>query len=151
MALLGVDLSGLKEQEGFSVLPPGEYDVQVEDSKEDLGPKGRYIQMTFQVIGHPGKVWETFSVNSEFAMSRMKTLAKCAGHPNPSGMRDTAELHGKMVRVKLKIEHDETGKYDDKNRISAFLAPKNGAVGATPCAPIAPAAPAQAPKMPWEK
>jgi len=120
MALLNAELSSYEAQEGFDLLPPGWYDAEIVDSEIKEGAKGNYINWTFQIIGKPNKVWEIQTLGHEVGLKKLKTLAVCAGHPNPNFISDTEELHGKKCKVRLKIEKDETGKYEDKNRISAF-------------------------------
>jgi hypothetical protein len=59
-------------------------------------------------------------------------------------MADTEEIHGKHFLARLKIEVDESGQYDPKNRVSAFKALQSASnpVAAT-IAPSGAAAPEQ--------
>lgn len=124
MAILNAQLDDVQVQEGFDILPPGDYMVQIVDSAIKEGGKGAYIQWTFQVIGKPNKLWDVMSLNNPISRSRLKTMAMCCGHPNPDFLRDTEDLHGKECMVHLKVEKDETGQYADKNRITSFKPPK---------------------------
>jgi hypothetical protein len=79
-------------------------------------------------------------------------MAIACGHKNPNFIADTEELHGLQCMVKLKIETDETGKYEPKNAISAFKPIEGVAAGpALVATPEAKAAPAPKAKMPWER
>ena len=120
MSQINTNLTNYDVQEGFDPLSPGWYDVRVIDSQIKEGPKGDYILWTFEVIGKPNRIWDNMSLVYEVAMSRLKTLAKCCGHPNPNYIADTEELHGKLCRVRLKVEKDDTGQYEPKNKITAF-------------------------------
>ena len=118
MTQVNQDLSNYSEQIGFDCLPAGWYEATVIDSEIKEGPKGPYINWTFEIIGHPNRVWDVMSLSSDVSLQRLKTLAKCAGHSNPNYIADTEELHGLSCMVRLKIERSE--EYDDKNRITAF-------------------------------
>jgi hypothetical protein len=100
-------------------------------------------------VGHPNRVWDIMSLGNEVSMKRLKALAVCAGHPNPNFIADTEELHGKELMVRLKIEKDKDGQYEDKNKVSAFK-PLGAGTDIPPAAQPA-ADPAQKPVMPWEK
>ncbi len=120
MAVLNANLDNYTEQEAFEVLPAGWYEAEVVDSEIKEGSAGPYINWTFAIIGKPNKIWDVMSLGNDISMKRLKTLAVCAGHPNPNFISDTEELHGKRCKVRLKIETDDSGKYDPKNKISAF-------------------------------
>jgi len=156
MANLGIDLTGIEAQEGFDLLPPGDYHARVANSEIKEGAKGPYIQWEFEIVGKPNRVWDIMSLSNKISLQRLKTLATVAGHPNPNNLQDTEELHGLECIVKLKIEHDKTGMYDDKNRISSFKPLKNKSVmpANVPPAHVAASADAAQPvatgKMPWE-
>jgi hypothetical protein len=154
MAGINANLAGYEVQEGFSLLPPGEYDLQVVDSDAEDKGKGTVVKLVFEVIGKPGRLWDYFNLTNEVSCRRLKTLATYAGHRNPNHINDTEELHGLQVRAKIKIEKDDTGQYPDKNKISAYLPPATGQA-TTPTMPTAPGATAtqsvSKAKMPWEK
>ncbi len=145
MAQLDKDLTDYEESSDFELLPPGWYEARVADSEIKEGPKGDYINWTFEIIGHPAMVWDIMSLGNDISMRRLKSLAVCAGHSNPNYIADTEELHGKELLVKLKIEKDKTGEYADKNRISAF---KPMADNKPPKPVVKPDTKDQ--KMPWE-
>ena len=157
MAELNVNLSNYDAREGFDPLPPGWYEAEIIDSEIRHGAKGAYINWTFAVVGKPNRIWDVMSLGNEISLQRLKTLATCCGHPNPNYISDTEELHGLKCQIRLKIEHDDTGQYEPKNKVTAFK-PTNGKQQPSsptvinppnPSAP-APAEPAQKPKMPWD-
>lgn len=153
MAQLNANLTGYESQEGFDCLPPGWYPATVIDSEIKEGSKGPYINWTWGIDGKPNKVWDIMSIGNEISMQRLKTMATCCGHKNPNYIADTEELHGMKCLIRLKVESDPSGKYDDKNKISAFKAVNgngkkaveqvNGAKNSEP-------AKSDNPKMPWE-
>jgi hypothetical protein len=123
MAELNIGLSNVEAQESLKPLAPGWYEAEITDSELKQGAKGTYIRWTFDIIGHPNKVWEIMSLNPDgeaVGLKKLKTLAVVSGHPDPNFIRDTDEFHGKRCQVRLKIEEDATGAYEPKNKISAF-------------------------------
>jgi hypothetical protein len=154
MAQLNANLTNYESETGFDVLPPGWYHARVIDSEIKHGNKGPYINWTYEIVGRPNRVWDIMSTGNEISMKRLKSLAVCAGHPNPNYIADTEELHGKEFQVRLKIEKDPSGQYDDRNKVIAFK-PLGAGTDNPPAAAAAQAqpaaAPAQKPVMPWEK
>lgn len=154
MSQIDQDLSGYSEQIGFDCLSPGWYSARVIDSEIKEGPKGQYINWTFEITGYPNRVWDVMSLSSEVSKRRLKTLAKCSRHPNPNYIADTDELHGLSCMVRLKIERSE--EYDDKNRITAFKPiedPKEDPDTEADLGGNGPKIPPEVEKqrMPWEK
>ena len=153
MAQLNANLTHYESETGFDVLAPGWYHARVVDSEIKQGDKGPYINWTYEIVGHPNRVWDIMSLGNEVSMKRLKAMAVCAGHPNPNFIADTEELHGKELMVRLKIEKDKNGQYEDKNKVSAFkplAAGKDNPPAAAAAAQPA-AAQTQKPVMPWEK
>lgn len=123
MAELNINLSNTEAQETLKPLPPGWYEAEITDSEIKQGTKGNYIRWTFDIFGHPHKVWEIMSLNNEgeaVGLKKLKTLAVVSGHPDPNFIRDTDEFHGRKCQVRLKIEEDATGAYEPKNKITAY-------------------------------
>ena len=110
MAILNANLSSYQTQEGSVIIPPGEYQVRVIDSKISTAKTGsQLLQVTFEIQGptHRGmKLFDNFVLGHDVAMSRLKTLAHVSGHPSPDYIRETEELHGLQLIVKVKIEED---------------------------------------------
>lgn len=159
MAQLNKDLSGYDIQVGFAVRPPGWYPAKIVDSKIGQSSKAPYIQFEFEIEdGKPGRVWEIMSLASTktkngstveaITMSKLKTLATCAGHRNPNFIADTEELHGLRCMVKLKIEKNDT--YGDQNKISAYQALEKQTFKTTASTDPGPYNKPAAEKMPWE-
>lgn len=125
MVQLNMDLSNTTSDDGFDVLPPNWYEAEIANSEMKQGQKGEYVQWEFDILGKPGKVWDIMSFSEKaypITQGKIKKMAECCGHHNPNFVADTEELHGKRLQVRLKIEHDKTGQYDDKNKVTAFKA-----------------------------
>jgi hypothetical protein len=160
MAYLGQSLEGYQEQDEFTPIPPGEYEVQIVDSDVTLAKSSgnKMAVFTFSVIGptHQNrKLFDRFVIGNDVAMSRLKTMAKVAGHKNPNFIKDTEELHGGKLRVRVKIEEARDG-YDAKNVIQSFK-PLNGLTSPVQESPAPPQSQPQAEKpktqqkFPWDK
>lgn len=128
MAELNINLSNTEAQETLKPLPPGWYEAEITDSEIKQGAKGNYIRWTFDIVGHPQKVWEIMSLNPDgeaVGLKKLKTLAVVSGHPDPNYIRDTEDFHGRTCQVRLKIEEDATGAYEPKNKITAYKPSNN--------------------------
>jgi hypothetical protein len=135
MALLNANLQNVQAQD-FTPIPPGAYKSVIMNSEVAQSKSGNtMLKVAFMVADggpHNGRqVFEQFVLSSPVAMSRLKSLALCAGHPNPDYIRDSEELHGLEVIINVKLEIDKTGQYEPKNKISSFKKPE----GAAPIAP----------------
>jgi hypothetical protein len=144
MAEINVNLSQNEVQEGFELLPPGDYHVRITNSIVKSGNKGQYIQWEFSVIGKPNKIWDIMSLNNSISLNRLKTLATVAGHKNPNYIRDTSELHGLECMIHVKVETDATGQYEPKNKVTSFKAIEKQVIK-----PAIPKQQDQPVQMPW--
>ena len=177
MAIINANLSNVKASGNFEPLPPGEYQVKIVDSAVIATKTGKpmlKVEMTVEDNGAAGfsatligrKIWEQFVLENEIAQSRLKGLASAAGHPHPDMIRDSEELHGLRLAIRVKIENDE--QYGPRNKITTFKpalfqstapasAPQIHPAGHVPPMtapafppPAAAAAPSN-PPMPWSK
>ena len=62
---------------------------------------------------------------------------------------DTAQLHGRPVRAKVKIRKDPSGQYEEQNEVSGFEAGAGAAAPAIQSPVPSPAAAASA--APWKR
>jgi hypothetical protein len=159
MALINQNLTDVKEQQG--VIPAGEYRVSVFSSevKQAKSSGAAMATFAFQLTGNAALngllIWDHFVLNNSVAQSRLKALAVAAGHPNPNFIKDTEELHGRTLLVRVTVTKDDT--YGEQNRITAFKKIKDAssAADATGAAlpPPPPSLAAAAPKgkTPWDK
>lgn len=185
MAIINANLSNVKASGNFEPLPPGEYQVKIVDSDVVTTKSGKpmlKVEMTVEDNGASGfsahligrKIWEQFVLENEIARSRLKGMASAAGHPHPDMIRDSEELHGLRLGIRVKIENDE--QFGPRNKITTFkpIAFQSSPVPAQAAVPpmTAPAVPGQpapttpalpaippaampqasaAPVMPWSK
>ena len=134
-------------------VPAGEYMAVITDSamKPNKAGTGEYLALTFQVAEgeHEGRfVWANLNVVHtnekavQIARSELASLCKAVGVLQP---KDSAELHGRPVLIRVAVEKDRDG--NPRNVVKAFKP-----TGAQP--PKAEPAKAAAPKSstpPWKK
>lgn len=162
MASFQFDASTVAPQSPASPIPAGTYTAQVVES--DLKPmksgNGTALSLTLQIIDGPyvnRKVWANLNVKhtnpvaQKIGQEQLSALCHAVGVIR---MTDSAQLHMKPMKVRVKVKKDE--QYGDKNEIGGFeaissagFAPMPG--GTFPTPPVAankPAAPAAA-TPPW--
>lgn len=160
MAQISFDAGTVAPQQAFVPVPAGVYQTMIVDSeiKPTKSGTGQMVIFTLQIVDgqHAGrKLFARINVrnaNSEaerIGQSQLSALCHAAGVLQ---LQDTAQLHNRVVRTKVKIRKDEI--YGDSNECTNFEAVAGpGAAPAGFAAPPAaqPAPPAAAPKAPWAK
>ena len=150
MAHLNFDASSVAPQQAFQVLPAGVYATMIVESeiKPTKNGTGQMAVFTLQVVDgeHRGrKLFARINVQNQnpqaeqIGQSQLSSLCHAAGVLQ---LMDTAQLHNKVVRAKVKIRRDETGRYEDQNEVTAFEA--IGGPGAPTVAAAAPTTPGPA-------
>lgn len=153
MSAINFNAAEVAPQQSFKVLPAGVYSVVATESevKPTKNLTGQVAQFTMQVVEgeHTGrKIFARFNIANQnpeaerIGQSQFSAFCHAAGVLQVS---DTAQLHGRPVRAKVKIRKDPTGQYEDSNEVNGFEATG----GPSPAAPgFAAAAPAgfQAPQ-----
>lgn len=160
MAGLAFDATTVAPQQAYTPVPAGVYQTIIVDSevKPTKNGTGQMAIFTLQIVdgAHAGrKLFARINVrnaNSEaerIGQSQLSALCHAAGVLQ---LQDTAQLHNRVVRTKVKIRKDEI--YGDSNECTNFEAVGGAQMTSTaPAAPAAaqPAPPAAAPKAPWAK
>lgn len=154
MATLTFDASKVAPQEGFSVIPAGSYIAQIEESeiKPTKSGTGQMLKLKWRVLDGQYKNRVIFgninivNANPEAEKIGQRQLSALCHAAGVLQLQDTAQLHAKPMKVKVKVRVDETGKYDDQNEITNYEA-VSGGFAAAPAAP----APASAASAPWAK
>lgn len=156
MAVINQDLSNIKA-DNFAPLPEGEYPAHIVGSEVTYSKAGdQMLTFTYAILegDHQGRlVFDRHMLTGsekavEIGAKRLKGLASAVGLPNPNYVGDSAELHGRPLTIKLKIEKGQNG-YEDQSRISAFKPLAQGPGQAPAMAPGAmPPPPAPAYQVP---
>lgn len=166
MAQLEFNATTVAPQQSFTPIPAGVYTTAVIDSEVKItGSGGQMAVFTLQVVDGQfagRKVFARINVRNPSAeaerigQSQLSALCHAAGVLQ---LVDTAQLHGKVVRARVKIRKDATGQYGDSNEVNGFEA-VGGAQPPSAPAYTAPAlaqpatsapAPAGAATPPWKR
>lgn len=123
---LGFDANQVKPNEGFDVLPAGEYDVVIVGSKVEptKSGNGKLVNLELQVLTGPYQnrklfdrlnLWNPSEKAVQIARGTLSAICRAVNVLTP---KDTSELHNKPLRVKVTVTNDET--YGQKNEIRAY-------------------------------
>jgi hypothetical protein len=133
---LGFNANDVEPNEGFDLLPDGEYDaiIVASEIKKTTAGTGSYLSLELQVLNgkyQNRKIWDNLNIlnPSEKAQQIARgTLSAICRAVNVLTPKDTAELHNKPLRISVKIEKS-TG-YNDKNVVKAYKPRQSGPVSA---------------------
>lgn len=168
MAQLGqvFNTQELPENSGvdFTPIPAGWYDASITeaDLKQTKAGNGQYINLRYDITGpeYQGRVvFGMINIQNpsqkaeDIGRAQLGELLRAIGLPR---VGDTDELIGHNVSIKVKIQKDKNGEYEDKNIVTSwksiggggFTAPTDGVPFDSP-KQEAPAAGGSAP--PWAK
>lgn len=145
MTLLNFDATTVKPSQGPQLLPAGWYIALIDESsdKPTKDGAGGYLELRFKVIEgqYNGAVFfarlnlkNNNADTVRIAQEQLSSICHAAGHLR---VGDSSELHGKPMRVKLKIRKDKTGEYEDQNEISMWKNINEPIPGAETTAPQA--------------
>lgn len=159
MAQLQFDASTVAPQAAITPIPSGTYTVSIDDSEIKSTQKGGQMAVfRLRVVEgqHSGRtIFARINVRNpsqqaeQIGQAQLSALCHAAGVLQLS---DTAQLHNKVVRARVKIRKDESGQYGDSNEVNGFEAtggPAPVAAGFVAQAPAA--APAAAAQPPWKR
>jgi hypothetical protein len=161
----GFDANSVEPAKDFEVLPPGKYNVIVEESevKATKSGNGHYLKVACAVVDgefQNRKLWANFNIDNPSAQAQQIGLSQLAGLCKAVGIgviQDEQELVGKTVVASVKVKTDKDSK-EQSNDIKAWIAYGSNSdySAAKPSEP--PRAPntkpqQQAPqgKLPWQK
>lgn len=144
-------------QNSFDPVPAGDYIAQITESsiKPTKSGSGTVLNLTWTIIDGQftnRKIFDRVNIQNQnpeaerIGQSQLSSICHAVGVTN---LQDSNQLHGRPVKVKVKIRKDE--QYGDSNEIKGYSA--SGPVAAAPAAPFAQpavAAPAAA-TPPWVK
>lgn len=163
MAELNFNAATVSPQQSFQALPAGVYTCMAVESevKPTKSGAGQIANFTLQVMEGPfngRKLFARINIQNQnpdaekIGQSQLSALCHAVGVLN---VADTAQLHNRPFRAKVKVRKDDTGRYEDQNEVSGYesvgdAAPAQaGFVAPAATAPAAPAAAAPAP--PWKR
>jgi hypothetical protein len=131
-----LDLSNVKEDMNFEILPVGSYVVTCENAelKENKAGDGSYISCTFKIIegNYEGrKVFHHFNIKNksvkcvEIGLGQLKTFLRLSGK-DPNSLDGPHYLEGCVAVAVVKHQAAKDG-YDAKAVVSYFKPHENGA------------------------
>lgn len=149
------DATKVQPDEGFSLIPAGTYIAQIEESeiKPTKSGTGQMLKLKWRILDGQYRNRVLFGqinvVNQsqkaeQIGQRQLSALCHSAG---VLSLQDTMQLHGKPIKIKVKIRTDESGKYDDQNEISGYESAGSGVVSQP--IPAASPQPASASTPPW--
>ena len=153
---LNFDAKTVEPNAPFEVIPAGEYDVIIVASKVETTKKGdgRLVNLELQILSGEFQnrklfdrlnLWNPSEMAVKIARGTLSAICRAVNVLTP---RDTAELHGKPLRVKVTVS--DSPEYGKRNEVKGYM-PRNGgpqSSGSTdPVAPVAPLYPAI--NIPW--
>jgi hypothetical protein len=148
LAQLQFDATHVAPQAAFTPIPAGAYTVNIDDSEIKPTKSGQMAVFRLRVVEgqHAGRtVFARINIANASAeaerigQSQLSALCHAAGVLQ---LADTAQLHNRVVRARVKIRKDDS--YGDSNEVNGFEATG----GPSPVAPAGFAAPAQQPSAP---
>lgn len=176
MAILDFDINSVEAKKNYDLLPPDWYTAQVIESavRPLISGNGTGLKLTFEVLSdgyRNRRLWITLSLqhnNADAERISRKLLRQLCDSLGLSSLQDSNTLHFKPVQVSVKIRKDDTGCFQDENKIVGFKPIKpnlqktarffeanqlGGSAPSQPAVPTSTAAPAapQAATPPWLK
>lgn len=130
MALLSFNSADVPAEEKLAPIPVGWYKAMITDSdvKPTSGGNGIRVNLQLKVIDGPyaGRVIfdginHTNPNETAQKIGRARISAYCVA-TGIASFQDTQQLHGVPVEIRVKIEKDSSGQYDDRNGVSAVRA-----------------------------
>lgn len=142
MAKLNFNPQSADKREERGPMPAGEYlfSITESDVKPGARPGSQLLKLTYTCLsdGYKGRrMWQNLNLvhpNADaqrIAQSELREICEAVGLGNQV-VDDSARLHGVPMWVRIRVEKDDTGRYDDANRPTGWK-PANG-VGTVPAA-----------------
>lgn len=143
MATLNFDARTVAPDDPREVLPPGWYNVTIDESemKPTKDGSGAYLSLRYSVLDGQfagRKIFQNLNLRNNNATTVEIAYKQLSGICHAVGLltvQDSSQLHGLPFQVRVKIRKDPTGQYEDQNDVSGYKV-----VGAAAGAGAAPAA-----------
>ena len=132
MAFLGQEyrVEDLPESGSYDLIPAGWYQAQINaaDLKPTKAGDGQYLSIRFDILGptYQGRV--VFgNVNLKNASAQAeeigrRQLGEILRSIGKSVIRDSDELIGGQLQIKVGVQHDKNGQYEDRNDTKGYKA-----------------------------
>lgn len=145
----------------FELIPAGTYVMrivgsEIKQAKSDASASYLKFEMEMDENHHPDmagrKVWDNLNLwnanakTVQIANATLSAICRAAGKPI---IRDTEELHGSVLLVKISVKPAE-GQFEAQNRVRGYLPLDGGTTAAAPAAQAAKTTGAPA-KAAWQR
>lgn len=145
----GFDARTVEPNQGFDVIPAGEYDAAIVASevKATSAGDGKYLKLELQILNgtfQNRKIWDQLNIwnpNAQAVQIAKGTLSAICRAVNVLTPKDSAELHNKPLRIKVAVKKD--AEYGDKNVVKSYK-PRDVQPPAPPVSPAPSPDPAMA-------
>lgn len=152
---LGFDANQVEPNEGFDLLPDGEYDAIIigSEMKKTNSGTGSYLSLELQILNgkyQNRKVWDNLNIlnpNEKAQTIARGTLSAICRAVNVLTPKDTAELHNKPLRIGVKIE--KSPGYNDKNVVKSYKPRQSGPAAIAPSQQQQPVTVGPPSETPW--
>ena len=107
------------------ILEAGEYDAVILDAEVSKTKKGASKMLVTLKVYDPDGLQPLVSDHITavpFGLKRLNQLCKVTGVDFGTGIVNPKDFIAKNVHVRLKVNHDATGQYDDQNAVTAYSA-----------------------------
>lgn len=152
---LNFDATTVEPDAGFETIPPGWYNVAIDqsDMKPTKDGAGAYLELRFNVLDgqyHNRKLFTRLNLKNtnvqtvEIAQKQLSAICHAVGVLRPA---KSEELHGIPLKGKIKIRPAQ-GDYEAQNEFTAYKN-INEAVDTAGATPATPGADTAAPAQPW--
>lgn len=136
------DLTDVKEDSGFEIIPKGTYSAIVDEMDFGESTSGNPMMTTkFKIVEgeYEGRVvwdyWVFGGKGAEFGMGKLKKFLTRVmpevdlSNFNPQAFAESGEAIGRELQISLKIQTQKSGEYkgEKRNQVGDLLAPAEGA------------------------
>ena len=136
-----LDLSGIEEARGVSILQPGTYDVRVltAEWQEMNNGNGHQVMVELEDTAGTGTIRHWINVHhktskqaQEIGQRQLKSLLQFGGHPNPDKPGDISSLRGLIVGAVVGMSRERRNPNNGKvmearPEVKGYRIPKNDA------------------------
>lgn len=136
--LEGFDARTVEPSAGFDPLPAGDYEAVIvaSERKATAAGDGHYLKLQFQILNglYQNRVlfenlnlWNKHPKAVEIAKGNLSAICRALNILTP---KDSADLHNKPLKIRVKITKD--GEYGEQNKITAYKPRNSGPALASP-------------------
>lgn len=128
MVQLNFDARTVEPIVGIEPVPAGWYKVMIDDSERrpTKNADGSYINLRYSIIEgqYAGrKIFQMLNIENPSVQAKEIAFRQLSAIQHAIGVlqiTDTAELHGKPLQIRVRIQKDPNEQYPDQNQVSGY-------------------------------